>query len=128
MKTLFAHRGMSSLAPENTHVAFFLCAKYGVRWVECDVDILADGMRVVFHDDTLDRCTDKTGFLSDLTFDDLKNIDTGGWFSKEFRGEKILTFSDFIALTQALKLNINVEIKASSQNKKMRQRLIEAVS
>ena len=127
MKTLFAHRGMSSLAPENTHAAFALCAEFGLRWVECDVDILADGTLVIFHDDTLERCTDRTGFLSDLTFEDLKTIDAGGWFGPQFIGEKILTFSEFIALTQTHKLNINVEIKASSKNEKKRLHLIEGV-
>ncbi len=59
MKRLIAHRGMSSLAPENTLAAFSLCKEHNIQWFECDVDILKDGTIIVSHDDTLDRCTDK---------------------------------------------------------------------
>lgn len=111
MKTLFAHRGMSRLAPENTQAAFALCAQYGLCWVECDVDILGDDTVVLSHDNTLDRCTNRTGFLADLTREDLQDIDAGSWFSDHFIGEPLFTFENFIALANTHKLNINVEIK-----------------
>lgn len=128
MKRLFAHRGMSSLAPENTLAAFALCTEYGLRWVECDVDLLADGTVVLSHDDTLDRCTDRSGNLSDITVEDLQDIDAGSWFSDDFIAERILTFDAFIALANIHKLHINVEIKSCSAGWDYTLRLIDGVS
>lgn len=112
MKTVFAHRGMSSLAPENTLSAFKKCAEHGVKWLECDVDILADDTVVISHDDTLDRCTNKSGSLYDLTAADLETIDAGSWFSDEFKGERIPTYDEFIDMANEYKLNLNIEIKS----------------
>lgn len=128
MKIIFAHRGMSSLAPENTLSAFALCAKYGVKWVECDLDILADETVVLSHDDSLDRCTDRSGSLYDLTVDDLSDIDAGSWFSDDFIGEKIPTFAEFITLVNHQKLNVNVEIKSCRQGWAKTERMVQSVA
>ncbi|MDD1795730.1 glycerophosphoryl diester phosphodiesterase [Enterovibrio sp. ZSDZ42] len=127
MKTLFAHRGMSSLAPENTLAAFSLTPEHGLSWVECDVDILADGTVVVSHDDTLDRCTDRPGSLYDLTAEDLDDIDAGSWFGDAFIGERIPTFDQFITLMNILKLNVNVEIKSCTSGWENTEKLISGV-
>ncbi|PKF50790.1 glycerophosphoryl diester phosphodiesterase [Enterovibrio nigricans] len=127
MKTLFAHRGMSSLAPENTLAAFSLVKEHGLTWIECDVDVLADGTIVVSHDDTLDRCTDRTGSLYDLTREDLEDIDAGSWFADDFIGERIPTFGQLIALVNVHKLNINVEIKSCTAGMAMTEKLIDGV-
>lgn len=127
MKTLFAHRGMSSLAPENTLAAFALCGQHGIRWIECDVDILADGTVVVSHDDTLDRCTDQSGSLAELTKADLSDIDAGSWFHDDFIGESIPTFEQLITLVNQHELNINVEIKSCSAGWAMTDKLIANV-
>lgn len=127
MKTLFAHRGMSSLAPENTLAAFALCGQHGIRWIECDVDILADGTVVVSHDDTLDRCTDQSGHLAELTKADLGDIDAGSWFHDDFIGEPIPTFEQLITLANQHELNINVEIKSCSAGWAMTDKLIANV-
>ncbi|CZF79414.1 Glycerophosphoryl diester phosphodiesterase [Grimontia celer] len=127
MKTLYAHRGMSAIAPENTLAAFSLCAEHGLKWVECDVDILADGTIVLCHDDTLDRCTDHSGSLYDFTREDLEDIDAGSWFGDEFIGEKLPTFDQFITLMNILKLNANVEIKACTNSWENTEKLISGV-
>lgn len=127
MKTLYAHRGMSALAPENTLSAFALCAEYGLKWVECDVDILADGTVVISHDDTLDRCTNRTGSLYDQTIEDLADIDAGSWFGDDFIGEPLPTFEQFIALVNKHQLNVNVEIKSCTSGWDNTERLIDGV-
>lgn len=124
MKTLFAHRGMSALAPENTLAAFALCRQYGIKWIECDVDILADGTVVVSHDDTLDRCTDRSGSLYELVTADLAAIDAGSWFHDDFIGEPLPTFEQLIALVNQHELNINVEIKSCTAGWEMTDKLI----
>ncbi|WP_028024151.1 glycerophosphoryl diester phosphodiesterase [Enterovibrio calviensis] len=127
MKTLFAHRGMSSLAPENTLSAFALTPKHGLNWIECDVDVLADGTVVISHDDSLDRCTDRPGSLYDLTVDDLADIDAGSWFSDDYIGEPIPTFDQFIDLVNVHKLNVNVEIKSCTAGWAHTERLLDGV-
>ena len=58
---IIAHRGASSLAPENTIAAFSKAMEVGARWFEFDVDITGDGSLIVIHDDTLDRTTTGSG-------------------------------------------------------------------
>lgn len=126
-KTLFAHRGMSSLAPENTLAAFALTKEHGIKWLECDVDILADDTIVISHDDTLERCTNSSGSLYDLTQADLATIDAGSWFNDQYRGETIPTFDAFIELVNRLELNINVEIKSCSAGWDKTLKLIDGI-
>ena len=54
-RMIFGHRGLSSLAPENTMAAFRCAVDHRVTWVEADVDVIADGTVIICHDSTLDR-------------------------------------------------------------------------
>ena len=111
---IIAHRGMSTLAPENTLAAFRLCADHGVRWFEFDCDVLVDGTVVVVHDSTLDRTTDHTGGYRTLAAADLAGIDAGSWFAPEFAGEPLPTLPEVIALMNELGLDANLEIKSGN--------------
>ncbi|MGL4392691.1 MAG: glycerophosphodiester phosphodiesterase family protein [Fusobacteriaceae bacterium] len=113
-KIIFAHRGMSSLAPENTISAFKLCKENGLKWFECDVDFLKDETIVITHDDTLDRCTNKSGKVYELEKKDLENIDAGSWYSEKYIGERIPTFEELIKVINNFELNVNLEIKPSN--------------
>lgn len=123
-KILFAHRGMSVLAPENTLAAFEKCKENGIKWFECDIDILGDHTLVISHDDTLDRCTDKTGSLYDLKKEDLNDIDAGGWFGDEFKSQKIPTLDELIELINKHELNVNFELKSCCGGKVLTESLI----
>ena len=68
---IIGHRGLSSLAPENTMAAFRSAVGHQVSWVEADVDVIADGTVIICHDSTLDRTTNRTGRYDDLTITDL---------------------------------------------------------
>lgn len=125
MKTLIAHRGMSSLAPENTLPAFSLCHEHNVQWLECDVDILQDGTVILSHDDTLDRCTDRTGRLSEINQSDLLSIDAGSWFGDEYIGERLPTIQQLISLVNDKELNLNIEIKSCTASAKLSHLLID---
>lgn len=125
MKRLIAHRGMSSLAPENTLAAFSLCKEHGIKWFECDVDILEDGTVIVSHDDTLDRCTDKSGKLCQISQADLADIDAGSWFGDEFIGERLPTIQQLIKLANEQELNLNIEIKSCAASAALSYQLIE---
>ena len=124
-KRLIAHRGMSSLAPENTLAAFSLCKAHNIQWFECDIDILRDGTIIVSHDDTLDRCTDKRGQLYNISHDDIANIDAGSWFADQFIGEKLPTLEELIALANTLELNMNIEIKSCAASPELSYTLID---
>lgn len=124
-KTVFAHRGMSSLAPENTLAAFSLCKEHGIKWFECDIDILKDKTLVINHDDTLDRCSDKTGSLYDICKEDLEKIDAGGWFDDKYEGERIPTLNQLIELINKHKLNVNFELKSCCGGSELTESLIK---
>lgn len=125
---VIAHRGMSSLAPENTLAAFRLCAEHGVRWFEFDCDVLADGTVVVIHDETLDRTTDHAGGYHHLAAADLAGIDAGSWFSAEFSGEPLPTLPQVLAVMNELGLDANLELKSSNAGAAHARRLVAAVS
>lgn len=105
---LIAHRGYhNAAAPENSLAAFSRAIEADFP-IELDVHLLADGTVVVFHDKTLSRVTDKDGYISKLTKDDLKDIYLCG------TKEKIPTFADVLGLV-AGKVPILVEIKSDGK-------------
>ncbi|MBP2655421.1 MAG: glycerophosphoryl diester phosphodiesterase [Firmicutes bacterium] len=93
---IIAHRGFLSYAPENTVVAWEQAIIYGADSLECDVQISSDGTPVVIHDTTVDRTTDGTGNVSELTLAELEAMDAGSFYSTVFAGVTIPTFEDFL--------------------------------
>ncbi len=67
----FAHRGGAGDWPENTMPAFAGAVAAGYRYVETDVHVTADGVLVAFHDESLDRVTDRTGLIRELPWSDV---------------------------------------------------------
>ncbi|MDO4253141.1 MAG: glycerophosphoryl diester phosphodiesterase [Rothia sp. (in: high G+C Gram-positive bacteria)] len=124
---IIAHRGLSAIAPENTLAALKLCRDYGVSWFETDVDIIADGTPVVIHDSQLDRTTNSSGSIYELSKKDLADIDAGSWFSPAYAGERIPTLAQVIELMNTHKLNANIEIKSNEQGAEKTYQLIDAV-
>ena len=90
---VFAHRGGAQLAPENTMPAIDNGMALGADGLEIDVQLSADGIPVVIHDQTLDRTTDRTGPVSALTAAELARVDAGFHFELDgkhpFRGQGI---------------------------------------
>ena len=82
---VFAHRGGAKLAPENTMPAIDNGMSLGADGLEIDVQLSADGIPVVIHDQTLDRTTDRTGPVSALTAAELARVDAGFQFSARRR-------------------------------------------
>ena len=105
---IIAHRGASLAAPENTLGAFRKAAGMGAWWIEFDVSLLGDGTPVIHHDATLERCTDRTGRLQDLTAGDIEGIDCG-------RGEPLPTLEQVLDLVDSLALFANLEMKPHTQ-------------
>ena len=106
---IFAHRGASRYAPENTLSAFQLAFEQGARAIELDVKLSRDGEVVVFHDLTLDRTTNGKGLLKDFSFDELNQLDAGSYFHQKFHNEKIPTLSQVLDLVNG-KYLVNIEL------------------
>lgn len=113
---VIAHRGASFAAPENTFTAFEKAVAMKADMIELDVQLSADGIPVVFHDEWLDEHTDGTGRIMDLELEAIKKLDAGSWFSSEFSGERIPTLEEVLkwAKNQIL---LNIEIKSESVRK-----------
>ena len=108
---IFAHRGASSLAPENTIASFAKAAEVGARWFEFDVDIIGDGSLIVIHDDKLQRTTTGKGGYYNLSFSDIRKLDAGKWFSDTYRFERIPEVADVISFANSANMGMNLEIK-----------------
>ena len=72
-----AHRGYSGVYPENTMLAFRKAVEAGSDEIELDVQLTKDGTLVVIHDEKVDRTTDGTGAVRDLSFAELRKLDAG---------------------------------------------------
>lgn len=108
---IIAHRGAAALAPENTLAAFRISLSQRVDFVETDVQLTADGVPVLMHDPKLDRTTNGTGALAEHSFDQVRSLDAGGWFSSEFAGEPVPTLEEFVELLAPTVTNAFVELK-----------------
>ena len=106
---IFAHRGASAHAPENTLTAFKKALEDGAPAVEFDVKLTADGEVVVLHDQTVDRTTNGRGDLRSFRLTQLKELDAGSWFDLKFRGEMIPTL-DEVFETLGSQLFLNIEL------------------
>ena len=82
MTIIVAHRGAAAQAPENTMEAFRLGVEAGADAIELDVHLTADGQLAVIHDETLDRTTDRTGRVADLTMAQVREADAGATFAR----------------------------------------------
>ena len=106
---IIAHRGDKTHAPENTLAAFKLAAENGADAIEFDVKLTADERVIVLHDQTVNRTTTGTGKIFQLPFAVVRNLDAGGWFSEDYRGERIPTL-DEVFETVGKRLYINIEL------------------
>lgn len=91
-----AHRGDRASAPENTVPAFQSAVASGSDVIEVDIQLTADRYPVIMHDDTVDRTTDGTGAVADLTLAQIRELDAGAWFSAEFAGVPVPQLDDFL--------------------------------
>ena len=104
-----AHRGCSSLAPENTYSAWIKAIDAGADYFELDIQLSSDDSMMIIHDATLHRTTNGTGLVSSFTYEQLRLLDAGSWFSSEYTGEKIPTFAEALQLA---KNNVNIDVVA----------------
>ena len=110
MSLIYGHRGASGYAPENTLEAFRLAMDMGADGFELDVHMSLDGELVVIHDESVDRTTDGTGLVRDLTLVELKALDASNGM-ETYRGAKIPTLGEVFDLIRDTLHIVNVEVK-----------------
>ena len=126
--TIFAHRGASAVAPENTLAAFQSAVTLGAHAIELDAKLTLDGEVVVFHDRSLARTTGAEGLVGETTLEALKELDAGSFFDSRFNGEKIPTRDEVYAQVGG-KININIELtNYANPNDALPEKVAELVS
>lgn len=108
---IIGHRGACEYAPENTIEGIHTAADMGVEWVELDVKLTKDQVPVIFHDDELDRVTNGSGPVAQLTHAELSELECGAWFGESFAGVKIPTLEEALDAVLERDLGLNLEIK-----------------
>ena len=126
---IMAHRGFSASAPENTLPAFQMCIDGGFTAAELDVQMTADGTVIVLHDDNLKRTAGLNKNVWEVTYDEIKDLDNGSFFSKEFAGTKIPTLDEAIKLAGSgkNKLFLNIEIKRNGHDDGIIEKVVDII-
>ena len=108
-----AHRGFSGKYPENTMIAFEKAVEVGCDGIETDVQFTKDKVAVICHDETIDRTSDGSGFISQYTYKELLNMNFGVKFGNEFKNTKIPTLDELLAYVKETGIYLNLELKNS---------------
>ncbi|MUV37093.1 Glycerophosphodiester phosphodiesterase [Lentibacillus sp. JNUCC-1] len=121
-----AHRGVPSLAPENTMAGYNLAYDLGADLIETDIQQTKDGHLIIMHDSTVNRTTNGTGKVSDLTLNEIRQLDAGIIFGPDFEGEKVPTFKEFLDGFKKKDVVLLVELKADNIEEAVLQEIKDA--
>ena len=107
----FAHRGFSGQYPENTMLAFKKAWEAGADGIELDVQMTKDGQVVVIHDEKVDRTTNGSGNVRDLTLAELRKLDASYIYTGKMGVNPVPTFEEYCAWVAGTDLVTNIELK-----------------
>lgn len=114
---IVAHRGASGTFPENTLVSFKEAIRLDVESIEFDVHLSRDYELIIIHDGSVDRTTDGSGKIEDLTLGDIKKLDAGSKVGSQFAGERIPILSETLdIMPENIRLNIHVKAYPTTRN------------
>ncbi len=113
MTKVIAHRGFSSKFPENSMLAFEQAVALGADGVEFDVQLSADGVPVIFHDESLQRITGDNLLVKDLTLRELKTLEISYKFYGQCPAQRIPTLEEYFTLVQGLDFLSILELKTA---------------
>lgn len=108
---VIAHRGNSGPIPENTLAAIESAISLGVDMIEIDIRLTKDGVPILMHNDRVDDTTTGAGLVTDLMWDELKELDAGCWRGPEFADEHVIALDAVLGLTHD-RVALNLDIKA----------------
>jgi glycerophosphoryl diester phosphodiesterase len=108
---IIAHRGASGYAPENTLASFERAIQLGAAFIETDLHLTRDAHFVAIHDGTLERTTNGSGDVRDFTLPELRHLDAGKWFDREFMDERIPTLDEILEFSRKHDVVFYLELK-----------------
>jgi glycerophosphoryl diester phosphodiesterase len=108
---VIAHRGASGHAPENTLAAFERAVALGAGFIETDLHLTRDARFVAIHDSTLERTTNGKGNVRDATLAEIRKLDAGMWFDREFMGQKVPTLEEIVEFAAKHDVIFYLELK-----------------
>lgn len=111
---VIAHRGASGGAPENTLAAFQRAVELGAPFIETDLHLTRDARFVAIHDATLERTTNGRGQVQEASLAELRELDAGNWFDREFMGQRIPTLDEILNFSREHDVVFYLEIKYDS--------------
>jgi glycerophosphoryl diester phosphodiesterase len=115
-----AHQGASGLYPSNTIAAFEGAVAAGADIIEIDVTHTLDGVIVVSHDLSVNKCTDGHGFIPEMTLAEVKRLDAGVRFGAQFAGQRIPTLEETLAWAEAKQIRLCIEVKGDTIGRYLR--------
>lgn len=122
-----AHRGSSITAPENTMAAVLQAVEEGADFVEIDVQETKDGTVVLAHDKDLNRVFGLNKRIWEVTYDEIKDLDSGGWFSPKFSDQRIATLAQVITAVKG-RAKLNIELKFNGHEQKLASEVVRIVN
>jgi glycerophosphoryl diester phosphodiesterase len=108
---IISHRGAAGYSPENTLVGINKAHQCGAEFTEIDVHRTADGVLVIMHDTTVDRTTNGTGAIRNLSWKDISKLDAGRYFSEDYSPEPVPKLEDVLKLAAELNIKLILEVK-----------------
>jgi glycerophosphoryl diester phosphodiesterase len=111
---IIAHRGASGHAPENTLAAFERAVQLGAAFIETDLQLTRDAQFVAIHDAYLDRTTNGRGSVHEHTLADLRELDAGKWFDRDFMDQRIPTLAEILDFARQRDVVFYLEVKYNS--------------
>lgn len=125
---IIAHRGYSSVFPENTLASFAGALDIEADWIELDVQLSKDEEVVILHDDSLMRTAGIEGAAADFTCEELKGLDAGSWFDASFAGEKLPTLREALELVRDTECKVYLELKDIGEKEGFEEAVLKVVS
>ncbi|MCD7950667.1 MAG: glycerophosphoryl diester phosphodiesterase membrane domain-containing protein [Erysipelotrichaceae bacterium] len=123
-----AHRGASAYYPENTMSAFQGAVDLGADWIELDVQQTKDGVIIVSHDTNFKRILGLNKNVWEVTYDDIKDLDAGSFFSSEYSYERIPLLEDVIVFAKENNIRLNIELKPTGHETAFEEAVVDIIN
>ncbi len=107
----YGHRGFSGCYPENTMLAFKKALEAGCEGIELDVHLTKDNHLVIIHDEKIDRTSDQSGLVKDMTYEELCKVDFSYKYAGQFGFQKIPTLREYFEFVKDKDIITNIELK-----------------
>jgi len=122
-----AHRGASKSRPENTMSSFIEAKNLGADWIELDVQQTKDKEIIIIHDTNFKRTTGVDKNTWELSKEEVKELDAGSYFSKEFQNEKVPLLEEVIVFAKENNIKLNIELKPTGHEQEFEKIIVDMI-